>query len=221
MPLKVSLKQPLFIASIAGIIFSLAVILSLVFDLPVQGSSAKSVPPQSSQTPPKQMAGQPAAAFPVAAFSKPAGSVLPIRLKIPKINVNAALESVGLTSDGSMGVPKYPANVGWFNLGPRPGDIGSAVLAGHYGRWKNGQGSVFDNLSKLRPGDKIYVTDDKGSIIVFVVRELRSYGPNADASDVFVSNDGKAHLNLITCEGAWNKTSKSYPKRLVVFADKE
>jgi hypothetical protein len=53
------------------------------------------------------------------------------------------------------------------------------------------------------------------------VREIKKYDPNANASDVFISGDGKAHLNLITCVGFWNKVSKSYPKRLVIFADKE
>jgi hypothetical protein len=55
----------------------------------------------------------------------------------------------------------------------------------------------------------------------FVVRESRSFNPNADASDVFNSNDEKSHLNLITCEGSWNKDSKSYSQRLVIFTDKE
>ena len=146
---------------------------------------------------------------------------LPARLKIPAIDVDAPIEYVELTLDGSMGIPKGPSDVGWFELGSRPGEDGSAVMAGHYGTWKNGQGSVFDNLHKLRPGDKIYIEDEKGTTITFVVRESRSFDPNADASDVFNSNDGKSHLNLITCEGSWNKDSKSYSKRLVVFADKE
>jgi LPXTG-site transpeptidase (sortase) family protein len=146
---------------------------------------------------------------------------LPVRLKIPEINIDASLSPVGLTSDGAMNKPKGPDDVVWYELGPRPGENGSAVMAGHYGTWKTGKGSVFDNLHKLRPGDKLYVEDDKGAAISFVVRESRRYDPKADASDVFSSNDGKAHLNLITCEGAWNKVSKSYPNRLVVFADKE
>lgn len=117
-------------------------------------------------------------------------------------------------------VPKDFTNVAWFNLGPRPGEEGSAAIAGHFGR-KNGKASAFDNLYKLRKGDKIYVEDDKGEVITFVVRGIRRYDPKADASGVFFSSDGKAHLNLITCEGAWNKVTKSYSKRLVVFADKE
>lgn len=145
---------------------------------------------------------------------------LPTRLKIPSINVNAPVEYVGLTQDGAMDVPQERANVAWFNLGQRPGENGSAVIAGHYG-WENMEESVFDDLHKLRKGDKLYIEDEKGEVITFVVRESRRYDPDADASEVFGSSDGKAHLNLVTCEGVWDKVSKTYSKRLVVFADKE
>ncbi|MDO8572340.1 MAG: class F sortase [bacterium] len=145
---------------------------------------------------------------------------LPVRLKIPRINVDATVEYVGLTPDGAMDIPKTASNVAWFNPGSRPGENGSAVLAGHYG-WKNGKASAFDNLYKLRKGDKLYVEDDKGVTTSFVMRESRRYDPEADASGVFISNDGKSHLNLITCEGVWDNVSKSYSKRLVIFADKE
>lgn len=146
---------------------------------------------------------------------------LPVRLKIPTIEVDATVEQVGLTPGGAMDTPKGPDNVGWFNLGTRPGDEGSAVMAGHYGTWKNGKGSVFDNLHKLNKGDKIYIEDDKGATVAFVVRESRNYEPKADAVDVFSSDDEKAHLNLITCEGIWDKDSKSYSQRLVIFTDRE
>lgn len=146
---------------------------------------------------------------------------LPVRLKIPNINVDASVEYVGLAPDGAMDVPKERADVAWFKLGSRPGENGSAVIAGHYG-WKNGKASIFDNLHKLRKGDKLYIEDEKGVIISFVVRESRRYDPGEDASDVFGSpDDGKSHLNLITCEGVWDKVSKTYSKRLVVFTDKE
>jgi sortase A len=145
---------------------------------------------------------------------------LPLRLTIQEINVDAAIEQVGLTSDGLMDAPKGPAEVGWFNRGPRPGDKGSAVIAGHSG-WKNNIPAVFDNLENIKPGDKVTVQDDKGAVISFVVRESRRYDPEADASDVFRSNDGKAYLNLITCVGVWNKLTKSRSERLVVFTERE
>ncbi|MDO8507474.1 MAG: class F sortase [bacterium] len=150
-----------------------------------------------------------------------ASSGLPVRLKIPSVNVDATIDQMGITPSGAMEVPSGARNVGWFKLGPRPGDKGSAVIDGHYGRWANGDGSVFDDLNKLKKGDKVYVEDEKGITYTFLVREFRDYDPKADASSVFVSNDGKSHLNIITCEGVWNKVSKSYSERLVVFTDKE
>lgn len=144
----------------------------------------------------------------------------PIRLKIPKIGVSAAIEYVGLDAVGAMIVPERPESVGWFKLGAMPGENGSAVIAGHYG-WKDDVQAVFDNLNKLKIGDQIYVTDKKGDTVMFVVREIRSYAWTDDASEVFSSDDGKSHLNLITCEGVWNDITETYSQRLVIFADKE
>ncbi len=149
-----------------------------------------------------------------------AGQALPIRLKIPKIKVNAAIEYIGINSKGEMGIPKLPRDAAWYNLGPRPGEIGSAVISGHV-NWYNGATSVFANLNKLKIGDEITVQDSKGVSITFVVRKIHEFTSKEDASEVFVSNDGKAHLNLITCDGVWDKKTKQYSKRLVVFADKE
>jgi LPXTG-site transpeptidase (sortase) family protein len=142
---------------------------------------------------------------------------LPIRLKIPDLNVDAAIEYVGLTADGAMDTPKAPENVAWYNLGPRPGQTGSAVLAGHL-NWKDGKDAVFSNLNKLRPGDKLEVLDDQGKSIVFMVRESRLYKSDAYVPEVFTSENG-THLNLITCTGVWNKSKQSYTERLVVFTD--
>lgn len=146
-------------------------------------------------------------------------SGLPIRLRIPAIRIDAAILPVGIAPDGSMDIPKGPDDTVWFDQGSLPGENGTAVIAGHFG-WKNGIPAVFDNLSELHPGNKILVENDKGETITFVIRELRTFDENGNASEVFSSSDGKAHLNLITCEGVWDKASKSYSKRLVVFADK-
>lgn len=145
---------------------------------------------------------------------------LPMRLKIPSISIDVAIEYVGLTPDGAMDIPKSTDEVGWFEFGQKPGEEGNAVIAGHYGLYA-GKPSVFDELHKLTLGDKIYVEDDKGSTISFVVRESRSYDPLADATEVFSSEDEKSHLNLVTCEGTWDDDTKSFSKRMVIFADKE
>lgn len=207
MQLKKSSKRTLLAIIIVGISFCLGFVFRSVLNLRI-GSSSDSIPLTANII---ALYGQ---------GKVDSGLPLPIHLRIPRINVSAAVLQVGLTSDWSMGVPKSPSDTGWFALSPRPGENGSAVIAGHYG-WKNGIPAVFDNLHNLVKGDKIYVEDKIGTTTIFVVRKLRIYGQNDDASDVFISTDGKAHLNLITCDGVWNKTEKSYTNRLVVFADKE
>lgn len=152
-------------------------------------------------------------------YSTKEDSFLPVRIKIPTIDIDATVDHVGIDPDGSMDVPSGPESVAWFNLGPRPGEIGSAVINGHSG-WKNGTATVFDDLYKLKKGDKIYVEDGKGITTIFVVRERRKYDPAADTGRVFGSSDGKSHLNLITCAGIWNDADKTHSERLVVFTDK-
>lgn len=141
----------------------------------------------------------------------------PIRLEIPSIKVDAMIEYVGRTPAGAMDVPKDPGHVAWFDLGPRPGEVGSAVLAGHRD-WYNGASAVFARLSRVRIGDTITVTDTNGRKVLFIVRETRTVAANADASEVFTSSSG-IHLNLVTCTGVWSRANRIYTQRLVVFAD--
>lgn len=201
--LKKISRRKLLIIILGGSVFALALMVYFNFKQPVQNIT------------------EPTVDVAILMDQRAENINLPVRLKIPGIGVDAVVESLGLTVAGAMEVPKGPDNVAWYELGTRPGEQGSAVIAGHYGKWKNGQGSVFDDLHKLNKGDKLYIEDDKGVVIAFVVRESRNYDPTADAVEVFSSDDELAHLNLITCEGTWNKATKSFSQRLVVFADRE
>jgi LPXTG-site transpeptidase (sortase) family protein len=141
---------------------------------------------------------------------------LPVRLMIPSIGVDAAVEYVGLNNSGEMNVPSKTINVGWFYLGPRPGEKGSSVIAGHLSG-ENGEVGVFADLSKLKTGDKLFVEDSNGAVLTFMVQEIREYEPGY-AEEVFSLND-HPRLNLITCDGIWDEEKQSYSKRLVVFTD--
>ncbi len=142
--------------------------------------------------------------------------VNPVRLLIPSLNVNTYIQPVGVTARGVMESPSNIIGVGWFDLGPRPGEKGSAVIAGHVDG-ERGEVGVFTNLHKLKKGDKVYIKDSNGNSLTFIVAESRKYDPGY-AEEVFSRND-KAHLNLITCDGVWDGVKKNYTKRLVVFTD--
>lgn len=227
---EISFKWSLFIVNVFKVAFSSVIIffltttffLTLVFfftpNLPAQGSYGKPISTITSQAPQNLIDSKSVASSQGIAFLKQASLEFPIRLKIPKINVDTVLEQVGLTSQGAVDVPDDITNAAWFDLGQLPGENGSAIITGHYG-WENGLPAVFNDLHKLQKGDKLYVEDEKGTTITFVVRESRSYDRKAYASEVFGSDDKKPHLNLITCQGLWDKANETYTQRLVVFAD--
>jgi len=142
----------------------------------------------------------------------------PARLMIPSINVNANIEHIGLNAQGAVGVPEGAFDVSWFNAGPLPGQQGSAIISGHSGRWKDGTHSIFDPLPTLKIGETIYVKDNKGQTLSFIVKETRVYGKNDIVPEIFNKSD-KAYLNIITCHGNWLPKENTYDKRYVVFAE--
>ncbi|MEO6109642.1 MAG: class F sortase [Candidatus Saccharimonadales bacterium] len=143
----------------------------------------------------------------------------PVRIQISRIDVDAIINPVGLTTSGAMDISENPDQTAWYQLGVIPGQVGSAVIAGHYGWGQDGHASVFNSISTLQKGDTVSVYDATGIETNFVVRESRLYDPVADATEVFTSNNNEPHLNLITCQGVWSDAKDSYSNRLVVFTD--
>lgn len=144
--------------------------------------------------------------------------ITPYRLRIPKIAVSSVVEYVGMDAEGRMDVPKADENVAWFKLGVRPGDLGSAVLAGHFDS-KTGGPAVFYDLTDLEVGDTVEVVDDAGSELSFVVTQTATY-KDADfpIDTVFAQSDAR-RLNLITCAGQYSQQQSNYSDRFVVFTE--
>lgn len=138
------------------------------------------------------------------------------RLKITRIGVDAVIKDMGLTSDNAMAVPDNVFDVGWYSLGTRPGEIGTAVIGAH--NELHSRAGVFANLNKLKKGDILSVVDAKGVSVSFMVRDIKVYDAIDTSTEIFQSESG-SHLNLITCSGAWDPQTKSSKERLVIFTD--
>ena len=139
----------------------------------------------------------------------------PKELVIPSLQVRAPIEAVGKTEDGAMDVPQNVWNVAWYEPGPKPGEKGQAVIAGHYDS-KTGP-AVFVYLSKLQLGDEVQIIDTSGKTKTFVVYNKEIYDRDSfPISQVFGDADAP-YLNLITCDGIFNKQAETYSKRIVVF----
>ena len=145
-------------------------------------------------------------------------NAVPVRLSIERLDISADIESVGLI-DNAMAVPSSIEDVGWYKHGPRPGDQGSAVLAGHV-NWTGGRSAVFTTLHTIIVGDTVQVTNSLGHTDTFIVRSIRDYPIDSDTTEVFTSSDGLSRLNLITCDGVWDPVLKTHLSRMVVFTEK-
>ncbi|SFL89481.1 class F sortase [Salibacterium qingdaonense] len=142
--------------------------------------------------------------------------IIPAAVTIPAISVEAAVNKVGRLPGGKMAEPESVEDVGWYGPGYRPGEQGSAVLAGHVDS-KIGP-AVFFELKKLKTGDEIIVTGEDGEQETYIVQNQKKYDrSNAPVEEIFGWSYRK-QLKLITCTGEFNENAGTHEKRLVVNA---
>jgi len=152
-----------------------------------------------------------------APIARAASSALPARLIIPSLNVNAAVQQVGLTAQGAMGIPSNFTDVAWYKYGAIPGQAGSAAIDGHVDNGLSLPG-VFKHLGDIQIGDDVYVQQADGSKLHFVVDEVETYPYLNTPSGYIFNRADAARLVLITCEGHWVKQDRTYDERLVAFS---
>ncbi|MEV6613006.1 class F sortase [Streptomyces sp. NPDC051051] len=171
------------------------------------------------ETVPAAVAGGRAPSAPVSATGPVAGPVAgPTSLALPRLDVRAPVDPVGVTGDGQVAVPKDPDRVGWYRYSPAPGSPqGSAVVVGHVDAKGRGLG-VLDALNDVRQGDEVLVESGDGDAIAYRIT-TRSTVSKRDlpSSDAF-RRDGPAVLTLITCTGPYLPDRGGYQNNLVVTA---
>ena len=143
--------------------------------------------------------------------------ITPAHLIIPSIGVNANVEQVGKKADGSMGTPQSFGDVAWYALGSKPGAPGNAVIDGHVDNALTTAG-VFMHLSQVHLGDTITVADAGGATRTFVVQNIQEVSADTAPDPSIFTTTGPSQLVLITCDGSWVPTAKSFSERLEVFA---
>jgi sortase (surface protein transpeptidase) len=105
---------------------------------------------------------------------------------------------------------------GWYALGPRPGDPGSAVILGHVDSTTGP--AVFYRLRELRPGDEIVITRVDGSRVRFVVERIATYPKQRFPTDEVYYPTLKPTLRLVTCGGSFDFSTGHYRANVIVFA---
>jgi hypothetical protein len=163
----------------------------------------------------------PAAQPPAGTVGPPAPSTapsasLPVSVSIPTLGVTAELVRLGLEADGTMQVPTGASRAGWYELGPIPGELGPAVLAGHVD-WA-GQPGVFQRIGELTQGDQIEIRNQDGDVTTFRVDHVDAYPKHSFPTDAVYGDLDHAGLRLITCGGEFDPRSGHYADNVIVFA---
>jgi hypothetical protein len=154
-------------------------------------------------------------------IEQPALPAPPSRLRLPTIEVDAEVVSVGLEADGAMEIPSDVRTVGWYDpfagSGLSPGEPGTAVIAGHVDSRVQGRGA-FWLLRDLQTGDMVEVEHSDGTTSTWRIESVIRY-PKTDIpiEDIFTF-EGPSRLALITCGGEFDRSSGSYLDNYVVTA---
>lgn len=141
----------------------------------------------------------------------------PIRLTILSIGIDAEFEgAVGLTESGEVGVPDSYTEVGWYEHGPTPGELGPAVILGHVDSVDGP--AVFYSLGQVRVGDEIRIERADGSVAIFSVTGYERPRQDEFPTERIYGDIDHAGLRLITCTGTYDRGELRYSHNLVVYA---
>lgn len=168
-----------------------------------------------------QFVDVPAPAFDVAAPAAgmlPVLEIVPTRVRIPSIDVDAHVVDLGLAPDRSLEVPDDISVTGWYTGRSVPGEIGPSVVVGHVDSAIAGKGVFFD-LRRLVAGDSIEIERSDGTIAAFRVTEITTVSKDKFPTERVYGSTAQPTLRLITCGGNFDGGVRSYDDNVIVYAE--
>lgn len=145
-------------------------------------------------------------------------NVVPTRVRIVSIGVDAPMIDLHKNADNTLEVPQDIRVSGWYTGRSVPGELGPSVVVGHVDSAARGAG-VFYRLRELEVGDLITIERSDGSTAEFRVTDselvLKDEFPT---EKVYGSVEG-SKLRLITCGGTFDGSARSYLGNVIVYAE--
>lgn len=141
----------------------------------------------------------------------------PTRFTIARLDIDMPVKPVGVARDGEMALPRTPAEVGWYEFGPRPGDPrGATVLAAHLDMPGYGTGPIAA-VDQLRKGDEMVVRSGSKKTR-YAVTDVRSIRKSTLDLGALFARDGDPVLHVVTCGGTFDPEARRYDRNIVVTA---
>jgi hypothetical protein len=171
--------------------------------------SALTMTPQQALPDPRATAGP-------GTDHRPRRPARPVRVIVPAVGIRASIVRLGLNQDHTLQAPTDFSKAGWWSGGPRPGEVGPAVVVGHVDS-KSGP-AAFYAIRSMRRGDAIKIVGADGRVTTFVAQRVNSF-PKAHFPTKQVYGSTRApRLRLITCSGTFDQATGHYLDNTIVFA---
>lgn len=146
-------------------------------------------------------------------------SSLPRALYVNKIKVGARIMPMSVNTDGSVQAPRNIYDSGWYSGSVKPGETGAMFIDGHAsGPTREG---LFAYLDKLNEGDLIEIEKGDGNRLTYKVvhTEVQPLAGLDMKKMLLPYGTVSKGLNMMTCTGTWVDSSKTFDKRVLVFAE--
>ncbi len=142
----------------------------------------------------------------------------PKYITLSSIGIGGYVQKVGIDQVQAIAVPNNIYMAGWYVDSVQPGKPGLSVIDGHVdGVTKND--AIFGRLKDMKIGDEIQVELGSGVVKKYHVISTQTVATSEAVNYLFSQQPNvKSQLNLITCTGTFDKTAKSYDKRVIVSA---
>lgn len=141
------------------------------------------------------------------------------RLLLPSLEVDSAIEVIGVKANNEMDVPHDPLNTGWYDVEGwgKPGYGDNSVMAAHVDYYPNILGP-FNKLKDLVPGvDDVVVVMDNGLEYRYrVIRKARFTVDEIKMGELIWPDEkpeGAEWITLITCGGDFVSSVPGGPGR--------
>jgi hypothetical protein len=130
-------------------------------------------------------------------------SFAPQRLQVPKLDVDAPIQPVGVESTGNLVIPDDPQVIGWWSGGAAPGSpVGTVLMA---------------RLAQTPIGAQVTVRGSAGSQTYQIAARRRYFKGDLPWRQLF--NQGmQPRLVLVTCGGEFDYRTRHYTDNIVVVA---
>jgi sortase (surface protein transpeptidase) len=145
-----------------------------------------------------------------------ARAAAPRWIRIPAIGVSAPVVALGLNPDGTLEVPRRWGDTGWYAGGPKPGQRGPAVIAGHVDSTSGP--AVFYRLGELRRGALVHIRRADHSVASFRVEGAERWPKDRFPTRRVYRRTARSTLRLITCGGGFNGATGHYLENVIVYA---